>query len=47
MKKQDFSDPKITVNVNHVSEVEVKKELKFQLTENKKGVFSSNKKYKF
>ena len=40
-KKQDFSDPKIIVNVNNVSNYEIKKDLKFVVIESKKAVFSS------
>ena len=46
-KEQDFSDPKQIINLNSVTNIEIKKDLKFELTESKKGVFNSNKKHVF
>lgn len=47
LKAQDFTDPKLVVNLNCMISYDIKKDLKFEIVESKKGIFSSNKKHNF
>lgn len=44
LKAQDFSDPKMFINLNNCQSYEIKKEMKLEISEYKKGIFSSQKK---
>jgi CMP-N-acetylneuraminic acid synthetase len=41
---QTFSEPKNTINLNNMQGYELKKDLRIEITEMKKGLFSSTKK---
>jgi hypothetical protein len=41
---QNYSEPKNTINMNNLHSYELKKELRFEIVEMKKGLFSSTKK---
>lgn len=45
LKPQDFSDPRVIINLNNLINYDIKKDLKFELIESKKGLFSTNKKH--
>eukprot|EP00347_Sterkiella_histriomuscorum_P012073 403369992 len=47
VKAQDFSDPKLFINLNNCVHYEIKKDMKVEITEHKKGLFSSQKKIQF
>lgn len=41
---QTFTEPKNTINLNNLQSYELKKDLRIEITEMKKGLFSSTKK---
>jgi hypothetical protein len=43
-KGQTFGDPKNIINMNNLHSYELKKDLRFEIVEMKKGLFSSTKK---
>lgn len=47
MQAQEFSDPKMIVNLNNIISYEIKKDLRIDIVEKKPGIFSTQAKYSF